>query len=107
MPADAATSGSLGVVRRAVRWTFLNRRTGGFTVAQWPNVPLIAFAALSIALRVLHPVGRAGTVLRVLAAVAISIWAADEILRGVNPFRRALGVVVLSATLAGIILWAR
>jgi hypothetical protein len=107
MPADAATSGGPGAVRRALRWAFLNRRTGRVTLAQWPNVPLIAFVALSVARRVVHPVGRAETVLRVLAGVAISVWALDEIVRGVNPFRRALGVVVLSATLGGAALCAR
>jgi hypothetical protein len=31
----------------------------------------------------------------VLAAASIAVWAADEILRGVNPFRRLLGGAVL------------
>jgi hypothetical protein len=38
-------------LRRIARWTFVNRRTGGVTVAQCPNVALWVFIALSIARR--------------------------------------------------------
>jgi len=33
---------------------------------------------------------------------ALIVWAADEIVRGVNPFRRALGTVVLAAIAVGV-----
>jgi hypothetical protein len=29
--------------RRIVRWMFVNRLTGGVTIAQWPNVALSVF----------------------------------------------------------------
>lgn len=47
-----------------------------------------------------EPVGSAGTVLQVVATTSLIWWAVDEILRGANPWRRLLGVVVLVA--AGI-----
>ena len=77
---------------------FLNRRTGRITVIQWPNIPLSIYIVASIALRTFRPAGGIETLARVLADVAIVIWAIDELLRGVNPFRRILGLVVMIAT---------
>lgn len=85
---------------------FVNRRTGGITVAQWPNVALSVFIALSIA-RFIFQRGRPETTLRVLSAVALIVWAVDELVRGVNPFRRILGLVVLLTTMSSLGLLAR
>jgi hypothetical protein len=85
-------------VRRFVRWMFLNRRTGHLTVVQWPNIPLLVFVAVSVALDVVRPKGTIESVGRVLADVALFVWGIDELLRGVNPFRRILGLVVILAT---------
>ncbi len=49
---------------------------------------------------VLDPGGAIGTGLEVVAAVALLVWAGEEILLGVNPFRRLLGAVVLGALVA-------
>jgi hypothetical protein len=38
--------------------------------------------------------------LRAAAAVGLIWWAADEVLRGVNPWRRLLGGAVLAAQIA-------
>ena len=91
----------------ALRWMFVNRRTGGLTVAQWPNVALSVSIALSIARRFNIPKGTPETALGVLSAVATIVWAVDELVRGVNPFRRILGVVVLLTTMSSIGLLAR
>jgi hypothetical protein len=93
-----------GVVRRAGRWLFVNRRTGRVTVAQWPNTSLTIFIAVSVGLRVLRPSGGTERALRVAADVAIVVWAVDEVIRGVNPFRRALGLAVIGVTVASMIL---
>jgi hypothetical protein len=102
-PADSADP-QYGAVSRAVRWMLRNRRTGRLTVAQWPNVSLSVFIALSLALHFSHPKGAAENVLRALADVALFIWAGDELVRGVNPFRRILGLVVIGATIASLTL---
>jgi len=91
-----------GIVRRALRWMFLNRRTGRITVAQWPNIPLSVFILLSIALVSIRPSGHTEMVVRVSSDVALLVWAVDEVVRGVNPFRRILGFVVLVATIANV-----
>jgi hypothetical protein len=36
-----------------------------------------------------------------VAGVALAVWAVDEIVRGVNPWRRILGAAVLAVSAAG------
>jgi hypothetical protein len=104
--AMAQNSGS-SKLRRIVRWMFVNRRTGGITVAQWPNAALSVFIALSITRRFNIPKGTSQIALRPLSAVAILVWGTDELIRGVNPFRRILGLLVVVATIGSFALLAR
>lgn len=82
---------------RAGDWCFRSRQTGRITIGQWPNLPLVLFGILAMADRLFRPEGGAGTALRTGAALALAWWAADELVRGVNPWRRALGGTVLAA----------
>lgn len=43
------------------------------------------------------------TAASIVAVASLVIWAGDEIIRGVNPWRRTLGVAVLGAGLAMIL----
>lgn len=81
--------------KRLLDWFFRNRVTGTITIGQWPNAWLWLFLACAAATWLIDPSGTAGTVLRVVAAGALAAWALDEILRGVNPWRRCLGGGVL------------
>lgn len=81
--------------RSAVDWFLRSRRTGRRTVVQAPNVPLGVWLAATVVRLALHPGGAAGTAVDVVATVSLVVWAADEVLRGVNPFRRLLGATVL------------
>src|SRR5674476_93869 len=68
-----------------IDWLFRNRQTGEMTVAQLPNAPLIVFV-VAVAVRwIFHRSGTAGTIVSVVAVVALIVWAGDEIVRGVNP----------------------
>ncbi|WP_232628594.1 hypothetical protein [Methylobacterium sp. Leaf118] len=87
-------------MRRFIDWFFRDRRTGAIVIGQWPNAPLWIFAAASLAEVVLGAVAPglppwlfAG--LRLAALGALAYWAVDEMLRGVNPWRRVLGAAVL------------
>lgn len=72
------------------RWWFENRETGVITIAQFPNLPLwIALAAWVVRLVTDGPIASAADV---VIRVAVLWWAIDEIVRGVNPWRRVLGV---------------
>lgn len=81
-----------------IDWLFSDRTTGRPTVAQWPNLPLVAFVVAAVVRAVLHPSGTVGTVVDVVATVALVAWAGDEVLRGVDPWRRLLGGGVLAVT---------
>ena len=84
-------------------WLFRDRRTGKIVIAQWPNLPLWLFLA-TVAIRFLfHPAGTAGTIVRASGTAAAAWWAADEVARGVNPFRRALGALVLAVTAVSLV----
>ena len=95
---------SPGTARRAFRWMFVNRRNGRIAIAQWPNVSLSVFIIASVAARLSHPPGSAARLTRAIAVGALLIWGLDEVLRGVNPFRRGLGAAVLVVTIVGLAL---
>ena len=84
-------------------WLFRNRSTGQITVAQWPNLSLIVFGVLAGARWWSSPAGTAATVLGVAAGAALAWWSIDELVRGVNPFRRMLGAVVLGVTVVSVV----
>lgn len=72
----------------------------GYTVGQYPNPPLwTALAALLVA----HLTG--GTVhdlARAIFFVALTVWAYEEAVHGVNGFRRGLGVIALGLVAVAI-----
>jgi hypothetical protein len=90
-------------MKRAFDWLFRNRRTNRITIVQFPNVPLWIFIVASVVRRFGHPHGTFGTIVGVVAAGSLLFWAGDEIVRGVNPFRRILGAVVLVATVIALV----
>jgi hypothetical protein len=78
-----------------IDWLFRDRETGKLAIIQVPNAPLLVFFAASVLRAVLDPTGAVRTVLTVIGTAALLVWAIDEIVRGVNPWRRALGGGVL------------
>ena len=77
-----------------MNWLFRDRTTGKFVIAQFPNIPLVSWlVATALAL---VTTGTVHMILGYTAIVALVVWAADELLRGVNPFRRMLGAAVLA-----------
>ncbi|MGX4770256.1 hypothetical protein ACWAUC_10665 [Bradyrhizobium guangdongense] len=63
-------------------------------IAQWPNPILWIVIAAGALLRMGPSVGTLGFVLTVVFKGGLFVWAADEIARGANPWRRCLGAVV-------------
>ncbi len=88
--------------RRMIDWLFRDRATGRIVIAQLPNLSLGIFLVAAVALRVLDPSGGLRTGLVVVRTAALVWWAVDELARGVNPWRRILGGVVLVLTLVGL-----
>ena len=87
-----------------VNWLFRNRETGEITIAQAPNASLIVFLVATLVKVVFDPAGNVGRGVTIVSRGALAIWALDEIFRGVNPFRRLLGGVVLAGIVATLTL---
>ena len=83
-------------MRRFLQWFFRNRETGAITIAQAPNLVLWIVIVGSVLIRAWRPAGNLGVALEIVVKAGIFVWASDEILRGVNPWRRCLGAAVLS-----------
>ncbi len=92
---DPAKSGS----ERIVDWAFRDRATGAITIAQRPNLALWLFLASTASAWLIDrsSASRGAFVdwLRIAAAFSLAWWAVDEVLRGVNPWRRFLGIAAL------------
>jgi hypothetical protein len=74
-----------------VDWCFRDRRTGRITVGQFPNLALWIFL-VTVAVRWVVPDdGTAHTTLGWIGLAALAWWSLDEVVRGVNPWRRLLG----------------
>lgn len=86
-----------------VDWALRDRRTGRIVIMQRPNTALIVWMVASVAWMVLDAEGAWGRGLRVVATVALSWWAVDEVVRGVNPWRRLLGAVVLAGLVVSLL----
>lgn len=82
--------------------SFLDRcfrdTNGRVVIAQYPNWPLALWAMASIMQRATPDV-RLASGLDLIALAAITYWSGLEIASGVNPFRRALGAMVLAIVL--------
>ncbi len=72
-------------------------------MAQVPNIPLVVFLAAVVAGRLLDHHHQASRILADVAAGAIVVWALDEIVRGVNPWRRVLGTLVLGVSIRSLL----
>lgn len=90
------TSTSTNALGSAFDWMFRSRETGRITIAQLPNPPLGIFLG-SVVLRWVVPAGPARVAVNWVGALALAWWAIDEIVRGVNPWRRLLGAAGLVA----------
>jgi hypothetical protein len=86
-----------------IDWFFRNRRTGELTVAQAPNLSLWIFVVSRVVLWIARPDGDVRTAVDAVGTAALVWWAGDEVLRGVNPFRRLLGAGVLTGVVVDLL----
>lgn len=82
-------------------WWLRDRTTGEIVIAQFPNPALWVWGACLAIQALAAPSGDTLLVVRGAGRAALLVWALDEIVRGSNPFRRALGVVVLLVSVPG------
>jgi hypothetical protein len=86
---------AIPVIRDFAQWFFRNRETGDVTIAQAPNLVLWVVIAAGALLWILPSSGNLSVALEIIFKCGLLVWAIDEIIRGVNPWRRGLGVAVL------------
>lgn len=88
---------------RALNCFFRNRQTGDITIAQMPNL-ILWVVIVAAAARLIAPAsGNLALALTLVVNGGLMLWAADEIARGVNPWRRCLGAAVLIVVLVSLI----
>ncbi len=77
---------------KVIDWLFRDRSTGKITIAQFPNPPLWIFFGAALLQRIAGETTTIGKIADYTASAALAWWAVDEIVRGVNPWRRVVGV---------------
>lgn len=78
------------------KWMFRSRVTGRIVLGQSPNLAQKIFTSTTL-VGILLPRSRVRSSLASVAVLALIFWGADEVLRGVNPFRRITGAFTLAA----------
>ncbi|MEH2484113.1 hypothetical protein V1280_000052 [Bradyrhizobium sp. AZCC 2230] len=81
-------------VRQILQWFFRNRETGAITIAQAPNLVLWIVIVAGVLLWIWPAAGTASVALTVAFKGGLLVWASDEVVRGVHPWRRCLGTAV-------------
>jgi hypothetical protein len=79
-----------------VDWCFRNRETGEITIGQPPNTLAKVVGGLWLARRLWRGKGTVAQVLFVAETGALAMIGADELVRGVNPWRRFIGATTLT-----------
>ena len=82
---------------KTVQWLFEDRRTGRLVFGQTPNLLMLVFLAATASRLVERRHGSVGGAIRAAQAGSLFLWALDEALRGVNPFRRIGGAALVAA----------
>lgn len=95
--------GSSSLTRRLLSpsW-WLRDPDGRVVIAQWPNVALWVWLVTVVA-QWWHLSAHREHVLSEVGHGALIVWAGDELLRGVNPARRLLGLVVLVLEIRAVV----
>ncbi len=70
-------------------------KINGYVVAQFPNAPLLVALAAATASLFLDDGTTANDVARSVFYVGLTVWAYEEVARGVNGFRKGLGLAAL------------
>lgn len=87
----------------SVDWWFRDRTTGRIVVAQFPNLALWIFAASAVVGWFVSEKSGAGEFVAGIGTAALAWWALDELIRGVNPWRRVVGVGGLALVVTRVV----
>jgi len=90
-------------VRSFLDWFFRDRSTGRILVAHLPNLPILLWLGTVLARRLTVEGTTVDTLLAWAGTVTLGWWAIDEVVRGVNPWRRVLGLAGCIAVVFGVV----
>jgi hypothetical protein len=91
------------VLREFIDWYFTDRRTGRILVAHLPNVPILLWLGTVVARQLVESGSDVELILEWAGTLTLGWWAVDELVRGVNPWRRTLGIGGLVVVVYGVI----
>ena len=99
--------GPAQAVNPVLDWWLADRTRGGpgsapWVVGQWPNPALVVFL-LALVARLVVPDPATAEALVLVGRGALLVWGLDELVRGVNPFRRVLGLGVSGWQVVGLL----
>jgi hypothetical protein len=86
-----------------IDWWFRDRRTGRIVVAHVPNLAILLWMATVVARQLVEPESSAWALLWWAGSATLGWWAIDELVRGVNPWRRSLGLGVGIVVIVGVV----
>jgi hypothetical protein len=84
-------------------WLFRDRRSGRIVVIHFPNLALWLWIATLVLRRFVDGGSVAREILEWAGYVTLGWWAIDELVRGVNPWRRSLGLVGCLVVVIGVV----
>ncbi|MEX1296730.1 MAG: hypothetical protein AB1Z67_11210 [Candidatus Limnocylindrales bacterium] len=89
--------------RSLLDWSFRDRRTGKILIIHVPNMAILLWLATVLARQLTAEGTTAHTLLAWAGSFTLGWWAIDELVRGVNPWRRVLGLAGVIAVLGGVV----
>jgi len=92
-----------GRLRSFFDWFFRDRRTGRILVAHVPNLAILLWMATVLARQLTAQGTTADTLLEWAGTLTLGWWAIDEVVRGVNPWRRVLGLAGCIVVVLGVV----
>jgi hypothetical protein len=101
--AEASTPVGGTKLRSLFDWFFRDRRTGKILIAHVPNLPILLWMGTVLARQLTEQGTTADMLLAWAGSFTLAWWALDEVVRGVNPWRRVLGLAGCIAVVVGVI----
>jgi hypothetical protein len=87
---------------KMIDWWLRDRSTGKVVVVNVPNSAIVVWL-VATGVRLLDALPEREEQLRWIGSGVLMVWGADELVRGVNPFRRLAGAVVLGWQILGLL----
>ncbi len=102
-PAEGSRVARWSGLRTVFDWFFRDRHSGKIVVAELPNLPLWLWIGTLVLRQFLDVGTTAREILDWASSITLGWWAIDELVRGVNPWRRLLGLAGCIAVVAGVV----